>query len=161
MLPASLAALALVGSQPLPAELPQGLAGQHGLAMDGVSRLNKDWAPGETLRADLADHHNLRLHVWHGVQGVTLHYFAFPAPAWAAYAATRPKGDPLPRRRQPALGGRIECRLAARAAEPHRPAGMDAAVLRGLRIVGQLDGSVNWADLLDERFLPERLRMKK
>lgn len=74
------------------------IAGQHGLAMDGVSRLNKDWAPGETLRADLADHHNLRLHVWHGVQGVTLHYFAFPAPAWAAYAATRPKGDPLPRR---------------------------------------------------------------
>ena len=38
--------------------------------------------------------------------------------------------------------------------------GMDA-MLRGLRIVGQLDGSVNWADLLDERFLPERLRMKK
>ena len=35
------------------------------------------------------------------------------------------------------------------------------AMLRGLRIVGQLQGEVDWNQLIDERFLPAELRLKK
>ena len=37
------------------------------------------------------------------------------------------------------------------------PKAMDEMV-RGLRIVGELDGPVDWAGLVDDRFLPPALR---
>ncbi len=64
--------------------------------LDGVWRLRAPLKPKTALKLSLADFQNLKIHVWHGSEGVTLHYYDNANKLWAAYQATRKQAEAKP-----------------------------------------------------------------
>lgn len=56
---------------------------------DGVFRLRWPWRENFALRLSLENHNRLRMHFYHGTEGVTLVYYEDEGYAWGAYATTR------------------------------------------------------------------------
>jgi outer membrane protein assembly factor BamB len=63
---------------------------------EGLARLRRPLVDGGALRLTSPDFDGLRIHVWHGTQGVTFDAFKQPL-RWVAYATTRSAAEPLPR----------------------------------------------------------------
>ena len=64
--------------------------------LDGVWRLRAPLKPKTALRLSVAEIHNLKLHFWHGGEGVTLHYYDNLNRLWAAYHTTRKPNEARP-----------------------------------------------------------------
>jgi outer membrane protein assembly factor BamB len=64
--------------------------------LDGVWRLQAPLKPKTVLRLTLAEFNDLKLHFWHGNEGISLHYYQNPGQSWAAYSTTRKPGDAKP-----------------------------------------------------------------
>ena len=62
---------------------------------EGLARLRQPLVDGGALRMASPDFDTLRVHVWHGTQGVTFDGFKQPL-RWVAYATTRAGSEPLP-----------------------------------------------------------------
>jgi outer membrane protein assembly factor BamB len=73
----------------------QPIAGTPCGRFEGLARLQRPLDDGGALRLTAADFDGLRIHVWHGTQGVTFDAFKQPF-RWVAYATTRSAAEPLP-----------------------------------------------------------------
>ncbi len=69
---------------------------QAGMTLGGLARLNEPWSAGTALRLRPAEGQRLRLHLWNGVQGISLELHDQPRPGWAAYRTTRRANDLRP-----------------------------------------------------------------
>jgi len=86
----------LVQVEQLPLTLStQPIAGTPCGRFEGLARLRRPLVEGGALRLTAADFDGLRIHVWHGTQGVTFDAFKQPF-RWVAYATTRSAAEPLP-----------------------------------------------------------------
>lgn len=65
-------------------------------SFDGVMRLQMPWREDVALRLSLTRHDRLAIHVFNGLDGVTLMYYARSRDMWAAYVTTRRSGQPKP-----------------------------------------------------------------
>ncbi len=60
--------------------------------IDGLLRLRSPWAPHVALRFTAQEHSKLRVHLWRGDRGLTLHYYESYRRGWVAYETTRKPG---------------------------------------------------------------------
>jgi hypothetical protein len=63
---------------------------------NSLARLKEPFAEHATLRLALDHHNRLRIHLYHGLVGVTLVYYEQDNYRWTAYATRRQSGSPLP-----------------------------------------------------------------
>ncbi|MCY2991946.1 MAG: PQQ-binding-like beta-propeller repeat protein [Planctomycetota bacterium] len=75
-----------------PAQIEAG----HCAELEGLAKLQMPWRPEVAWRLSLQRFSHLRLHLFHGVQGVTLAYHEEEQDGWAAYITTRKPGAPQP-----------------------------------------------------------------
>lgn len=67
-------------------------------AVEGLSRLRAPWPADAVLRLGLFEPDHLKIHLWNGNEGVSLHWLAHTQPnVWAAYRATREGTDLRPK----------------------------------------------------------------
>ena len=66
-------------------------------AVEGVARLRSPWPEQAVLRLALENYNRLKLHFFHGNQGVTLIYYEDQNFRWAAFSTTREGEGKLPR----------------------------------------------------------------
>lgn len=70
--------------------------GQSG-TIEGIGRLLSPWPNDGVLRLQLENFNRLKLHFFHGLEGVTLVYYEDQGNRWAAYATTREDDKPTPK----------------------------------------------------------------
>lgn len=71
---------------------------QLGVELRGLFKLRAPWSPGVAWRLQLANSVETRLHIWHGLDGVTLHHVEKAGDTWSAYATRRAANAPTPER---------------------------------------------------------------
>ncbi len=64
--------------------------------LDGVFRLRSPWQENVALRLALENHNRLRIHFYHGTEGVTFAYYQDEGYTWCAYKTTRNAGEQQP-----------------------------------------------------------------
>lgn len=69
---------------------------EPGIMLGGLATFNGAWAADSALRVRPAEGQRLQLHLWKGVQGVSLELYSQPRPGWAAYRTTRRLNAPRP-----------------------------------------------------------------
>jgi hypothetical protein len=67
-----------------------------GLVLGGLATLSGAWPEDAALRVRPAGGQRLQLHLWNGVQGVSLEMYCEPRAGWAAYRTTRRLNAPRP-----------------------------------------------------------------
>src|SRR5262249_24223600 len=65
--------------------------------IEGTGRLLSPWPADGVLRLQLDNFNRVKMHFFHGLQGVTLVYYEDQGNRWAAYATTRDDGKPTPK----------------------------------------------------------------
>lgn len=65
-------------------------------SFEGLLRLKAPWPADAVLHLAPFDHQGLVIYFWSGEQGVSLHYYQYPRPLWAAYQITRRGNEPRP-----------------------------------------------------------------
>lgn len=67
-------------------------------AIDGLVRWKSPWLEDSALRLALENYHRLKIHFFHGAQGVSLVYYESERFRWSAYTTTRQPGAARPER---------------------------------------------------------------
>jgi len=72
---------------------------QHGHSgtIEGIGRLKSPWLPDGVLRLTLDNFNRLKLHFFHGNEGITLVYYEDQGYRWAAYKTARDHGKSTPK----------------------------------------------------------------
>jgi hypothetical protein len=65
--------------------------------IEGIGRLKCPWPEDGVLRLQLDNYNRLRMHFFHGLEGVTLTYYEDQNYRWAAYVTTREADKPTPK----------------------------------------------------------------
>lgn len=63
---------------------------------EGLLQLQAPWPNDAVLYLSPYDHHGLTLSFWNGTEGISLHYYQYPQPTWAAYRVRSEATPPRP-----------------------------------------------------------------